>query len=1033
MTTSFISEDAVEQGALRALGMLGYQVKNGPDIAPDGLQPERGSYESVLLLGRLREALMGINPQIPAAALERVIDRLTRPETPDLLENNRRFHTYLTAGFPVEFQANGRTEHQLAWLVDWDRPENNDWLAVNQFTVIQKEHNRRPDIVIFVNGLPLGVIELKNPADQNATVLAAYNQLQTYKQQIPDLFIFNDLLVASDGLEAHAGTLSAPFNWFLPWKTVNGDVEADSLTPQLDVLLEGMFQKERLLDIIRNFIVFQDEHSGPVKKMAAYHQYYAVNKAIEKTVEASSTAGDHRAGVVWHTQGSGKSLSMTFYTGKLVREARMANPTVVLLTDRNDLDDQLFGVFAGCKDLLRQTPLQADSRADLQRLLRRETGGVIFTTVGKVFPTEGEKRMPELSARRNIVVIADEAHRSQYNFIDGFARYVREALPNASFIGFTGTPIEAADRNTPAVFGDYIDVYDIERAVNDGATVRIYYESRLAKIELDPDQIPTIDDEVADLIDDEELEQQERLKTKWAAVEKLVGADKRIGLVAQDIVDHWEARLKAMPDGKAMIVCMSRRICVDLYEAIRKLRPAWHSASDQDGVMKVVMTGSATDPLEWQDHIRNKARREGLASRFKDATDGFKLVIVRDMWLTGFDCPSLNTMYADKPMRGHGLMQAIARVNRVFRDKEGGLVVDYIGLAPQLRQALSEYTRSGGKGRPSFDQSEAVALMKDKHEIVRAMFHGFDLTGAVASPASQKIAAILSGAEHILAGHPTAQDAPEDRRKRFIQASEALRRAHSLSVPHEDAVAIADELGYILAIKARLQKVGNSTGVRTAEEIDLAISQLVSQAVVPDGVIDIFAEAGIQRPEISILSEQFLRDVQEMEHRNYAAEALQRLLQDEIRIRSRSNTVQANKFSELLERSIRRYQNRAIEAAQVIMELIELARAMRAADERGEKLGMSNEELAFYDALATNDSAVEVMGNDQLKVLALELLNTVRENTTIDWTVKESVRARLRVLVRRALRKFGYPPDLQDEAVKTVLRQAEALAELEVA
>jgi type I restriction enzyme R subunit len=705
----------------------------------------------------------------------------------------------------------------------------------------------------------------------------------------------------------------------------------------------------------------------------------------------------------------------------------MQNPTVVMLTDRNDLDSQLFGVFGACRELLRQEPAQAETRAQLRELLKREAGGVIFTTIQKFMPEARGDTFPRLSDRRNIIVVADEAHRSQYDFIDGLARHLRDALPNASFIGFTGTPIEAADRNTPAIFGDYIDVYDIQRAVEDGATVRIYYENRLVQIELDPLERETIDDEVVDLTEGEEEEAAERIKRKWAAVEKLVGTEKRIQQVAEDIVQHWENRLEILT-GKAMIVCMSRRICVDLYNAIIRLRPQWHDPDDKNGVLKVVMTGSATDPLDWQQHVRNKPRRQELADRFKDPNDQFRIAIVRDMWLTGFDCPALHTMYVDKPMRGHGLMQAIARVNRVFRDKPGGLIVDYIGLAGDLKNALSDYTRSGGRGRPNFDQEEAVALMKDKYEIVLDMFHGFDLPGAVAAPASQKTAAIVNGAQHILQLPPDARERPEDRKKRYLESGTALKRAFALSVPHEDAIAIRDEVGYVLAVASVLNKVGTGTGGPTQYDIDTAISQLVSRAVAPQGVIDVLAEAGIDRPDISLLSEEFLEEVRHMPQRNLAAEALQRLLSDQIRVRMTRNAVQARRFSEMLEASIRRYQNRSIEAAQVILELIELAREMREANKRGENLGLSRDELAFYDALAENQSAVEVLGNDQLRVIAIELVQTVRQNTTIDWTVKESVKARLRTLVRRALRKYGYPPDLQEAAVRTVLLQAELLA-----
>lgn len=1028
MSTNFISEEIVEQGALALLaGKLGYATANGPDLGPDGANLERTSYEQVVLDGRLRSALSRVNPHLPQAAIEQVIQRVTLPSTPNLLENNRIFHHNLTTGVAVEYEDDGEIRHGLAWLLDFDHPENNDWLAVNQFRVEEGHFHRRPDIIVFVNGLPLAIIELKNPADQNATVQAAYHQLQTYKSELRLLYQFNELLIVSDGAEARAGTLSAPYQWFLPWKSVDGEEPASGFFVQLDVLLEGIFEKQRFLDIIQNFVFFEEDRSGPIKKLAAYHQYHVVNKAIASTRRATAPDGDKRIGVVWHTQGSGKSLSMVCFTAKVARDQEMHNPTVVVLSDRNDLDNQLYGVFGACRELLRQDPRQADSRAGLRQLLQRDAGGVIFTTIQKFMPEEKGDSFPELSTRDNIIVIADEAHRSQYDFIDGLAKNLRDALPNASFIGFTGTPIEAADRNTPAVFGSYIDVYDVQRAVEDGATVRIYYESRLAKIELDDGERATIDDEVADITEGEEVEQVERIKRKWAAVEKLIGAERRIAQVAEDIVQHWEKRQEVMA-GKAVIVCMSRRICVDLYNVIIKLKPEWADPDDNKGYLKVVMTGAATDPWDWQQHVRNKPRRENLALRFKNPDDEFHLAIVRDMWLTGFDCPSLNTMYADKPMRGHGLMQAIARVNRVFRDKPGGLIVDYIGLAPDLKKALADYTNSGGRGRPSFDQAEAVTLMKDQYEIVMAMFHGFDLAEAVRAPDAQKVAAILNGAEHILAGQAGTPEGPENRKKRFLQASEALRRAFALSVPDEDALAIRNELRFIIALRANLLKVGAPSGKPTEFDMETAIAQLVSRAVVPLGVIDIFAQAGIERPDISLLSEGFLEEVRNMPQRNLAAEALQRLLSDQIRVRMARNAVQAKKFSELLEAAILRYQSRSIEAAQVIMELIELAREMREADQRGEKLGLSIPELAFYDALAQNQSAVDVLGDEQLRMIAVDLVQQVRKAATIDWTLKESVRAKLRVLVRKALRRYGYPPDLQEAAVRTVLEQAEALA-----
>jgi len=1016
MTVQVITESVVEEAALDWFKGLGYQYLPGPDIACDGIKPERASYADVMLSGRLRASLHALNPHTPADALEDAFKKVMRSESPSLILNNRHFHRMLADGIDVEYRnKEGRVVGDKVWLVNFSDPERNDWLVVNQFTVVEGQRTRRPDIVVFVNGLPLAAIELKNPADENATIKGAFNQFETYKSDIPSLFHYNQLLVISDGTEARVGTLSSGWEWFLPWRTIDGKNLAPKGTPELEVLTKGMFDKQRFLDIVRHFILFEVDETKVIKKLAAYHQYHAVNAAVEATLKATSPSGDKRVGVVWHTQGAGKSLTMVFYAGKIILHPAMQNPTLVLLTDRNDLDNQLFDNFVVAQDLLRQKPVQAETREHLRELLKVASGGIIFTTIQKFLPDNGE-RYPLLSERRNIIVIADEAHRSQYDFIDGLARHMRDALPNASFIGFTGTPIEKADRSTPAVFGNYISIYDIQQAVLDGATVRIFYESRLAKLELKEEERPHIDPEFEEVTEGEEETVRLRLKTKWARLEAMVGTEKRIGLIAKDIINHFEQRLQVM-DGKGMIVCMSRRICVDLYDAIIKLRPSWHSDDDDKGFIKVVMTGSASDPPQYQPHIRNKDRREKIKKRMKDPADPIKLVIVRDMWLTGFDAPCLHTMYIDKPMRGHGLMQAIARVNRVFKDKPGGLVVDYLGIADELKKALAEYTE-GSRGETGIPQEEAVAIMLEKYEIVSAMFHGFDYSPFFTGTPAERISIIPAAIEHILV--------QTNGKERLLQAVTELSKAFALAVPHEKALEIKDEVGFFQAVRSAIAKNTRVPG-KTQEELDTAIRQIVSKAIASDEVIDIFSAAGLKKPDISILSDEFLSEVQKMPHRNLALELLHKLLSDEIKSRSRKNLVQSRSFAEMLERTIRRYQNRTIEATQVILELIELAKQMRDARSRGEKLGLSEDEEAFYDALEVNDSAVKVLGDEVLKKLARELVDTVRRNATIDWTVRESARAKLRTMVRRLLRKYGYPPDKQEKATLTVLEQAELL------
>ena len=1044
MTT--ISETSVEDVALTWLTDLGWQTANGPDISPGGIDAERADYDQVILEQRLRDALQRLNPQLPPGAVDDALRRLTYPQGSTTGARNREFHRMLVNGMTVEYQAtDGSTRGAPARVLDFDNPANNDWLAVNQFTVTENQSNRRPDIVLFVNGLPLGVIELKNPVDPDATIRDAWQQLQTYKAELPTLFTMNELLVVSDGMQARVGTLTAGYEWFKPWRTISSEVLTDENLPELQVALEGICQPSRFLVLLRDFIVFEDDGAGdPIKKMAGYHQFHAVQNAVAETlraIELQQTAsgiaeavrryetgrnpggapGDHRVGVVWHTQGAGKSLTMAFYAGTIIRESAMANPTIVVLTDRNDLDDQLFGTFARCQELLRQPPTQAGSRADLRDKLDVQAGRVVFTTIQKFFPEQRGDTHPTLSERRNIVVIADEAHRSQYDFIDGYARHIRDALPNASFIGFTGTPIELEDANTRAVFGDYISIYDIRRSVEDEATVPIYYEGRLAKLSLDESEKPSIDPDFEEATEGEELERQEQLKTKWAQLEAVVGTEKRLDLIAKDIVEHFEHRLGAV-DGKAIVVCMSRRICVDLYRALTELRPDWHDDDDGKGAIKVVMTGSASDAVDWQPHIRNKARREALAYRFRDPIDPLRVVLVRDMWLTGFDAPCLHTMYVDKPMRGHGLMQAIARVNRVFKDKPGGLVVDYLGLAHELQEALTTYTTSGGTGTPAFNQDQAVAVLQEKYEICCGMFDGFDWSTWTQGSAAQL--AILPAAQNHILGLPDG-----DGKDRFINAVRDLSKAFALSVPRDEALLIRDDVGFFQAVRAALMKKAAGEA-RPQEELDLAIRQIVSNAVASDDVIDIFAAAGLEKPDISVLSDEFLDEMQAMPRKNLAAELLEKLLKGEIAVRRRTNVVQARSFAELLEQTLRRYHNRTIEAAQVIEELVQLAKELREAASRGESLGLREDELAFYDALTTNNSAVQILGDEQLRAIARELVETVRRNVTIDWTLREDVRAHLRRLVRRTLNRHGYPPDKRQEATQTVLEQAEMFSEV---
>ncbi|MEW6303437.1 MAG: type I restriction endonuclease subunit R [Verrucomicrobiota bacterium] len=1060
-----LNESTVESAALTWFKELDYSTGYGPHLAPGEFKSERASFGDVVLVGRLREAIQRLNPSIPEEAREDALRKVLRVATPSLTQSNRAFHRMVRDGVEVEYRRkDGSIAGDRVRLVDFVDAVGNDWFAVNQFAVIEGQHHRRPDIVVFVNGLPVGLIELKNAADEDTTIWSAYKQVQTYKAEIPSLLQYNALLVVSDGLQARIGSLTANQEWFKVWRTVEGRGDAPAQALELETLVRGVFERQRFLDLVHHFVVFEDDpDSGALHKIiAGYHQFHAVNAAVEETVRASGMEeqgalregaggywagrmhggklGDRRAGVVWHTQGSGKSFSMLFYAGRIIRHPAMRNPTLVVLTDRNDLDDQLFGQFQRCHEILGQTPVQAASREHLRQLLAVASGGVVFTTIQKFMPEKKGGRFEQLSERRNIVVIADEAHRSQYEFgshivkrkdgtsyiAHGLAVNIRDALPNASFIGFTGTPIEKTDANTRAVFGDYISIYDIQRAVADKATVPIYYESRIAKLGLNAAALPKIDEEFEEITEGEELSKKEKLKTKWAALEALVGDEKRIKLIAADLVAHFEKRWEAM-DGKAMIVCMSRRICVELHDAILELRPDWAGAGDDDAeaekgkacVLKVVMTGSADDGPAWQPHIRNKDKRRVLATRFKDAKDPFRIVIVRDMWLTGFDVPCLHTMYADKPMVGHSLMQAIARVNRVFRDKPGGLVVDYLGLADQLKQALATYTESGGKGNPTYDPKQAIAVMLEKHGIACDMLHGFSWKKWTTGKPAEVLALIPAGQERILQ--------QEKGKERFVQVVTELSRAFALCAASDEATKIRDDVSFFQALQAALNK--QATGTRkTPEQLDAAVRQLVSKAIVTEGqVIDVFTAAGLPKPDISILSDQFLAEVRGMKHKNVAAELLEKLLKDEIKVRSKRNLVQSQLFSDKLKKTLNAYHNRAIATQEVIEELIKLAKEMEAAKKRGVELGLSEDEEAFYDALAANESAVQAMGDDKLKVIATELITQVRKSVTIDWTLRESARAKIRVMVKRILNKYGYPPDLQDEAVKTVLQQAELL------
>lgn len=1060
-----LHESDIEQMLIDLLKAKKYDYLYGPDIAPDGEYPMRSRFDEVVLRDKLESAVKRLNPSLPWLVQDEAVKIAMRLESTDMLVNNETFHRMLTEGIPVTITKNGMERGERVWLVDFNDPWNNEFTVINQFTIIENGHNRRPDVILFVNGLPLVIFELKNAADENATLQSAYRQIETYKQQIPSLFTYNALIVISDGLDTRAGSLSAGFSRFTAWKSSDGENIASHLVSELEVLVNGMLGKDTLLDLIRSFTVFEKQKQEDlktglttvktVKKIAAYHQYYAVNKAVDSTLRASGMnkgiaespanfgfktvqeqqPGDHRAGVVWHTQGSGKSLTMVFYTGKIVQ--CLNNPTIVVITDRNDLDDQLFDTFTGARQLLRQTPVQAQDREHLKSLLKVQSGGVIFTTIQKFQPENGNE-YDRLTDRSNVIVIADEAHRTQYGFkaktVDirneadevigseikyGFAKYLRDALPNATYLGFTGTPIESTDINTPAVFGNYIDVYDIAQAVEDGATVRIFYESRLAKVELSDEGRQLVQDLDKEL-ETEDMNDVQKAKVKWTQLEALIGSPNRIRNIAKDIVTHFEERQKVF-EGKAMVVAMSRRIAAELYDEIIRLRPEWHSDDLDKGAIKVVMTSSASDGANIARHHTTKEQRRALAERMKDPDDELKMVIVRDMWLTGFDVPCLHTLYIDKPMQGHNLMQAIARVNRVYKDKPGGLVVDYLGIASDLKKALSFYSDSGGKGDPTQQQSQAVALMQEKLEVVEQIFYGFDYKQYFTTDTAGKLSCILKAEDFILG--------LEDGKKRYVNEVTALGKAFALAIPQDEAMDVKDEVAFFQAVKARLCKFDQTGTGKTDEDVETTIRQVIDKALVSDKVIDLFDAAGIKKPDISILSEEFLLELKGMEHKNIALEVLKKLLEGEIKARAKFNVVEGRTLMEMLDGTITRYHNKIITAAEVIDELIKLSKTIVEKDEDASKMGLTTFEYAFYSAVADNESARELMGKDKLRELAVVLTETIRKNSTIDWTIKENVRAKMKVAVKRLLRRYGYPPDMQQLATETVLKQAEKIAE----
>ncbi|PKM88445.1 MAG: DEAD/DEAH box helicase [Firmicutes bacterium HGW-Firmicutes-12] len=1062
MAKNSFYESHLEEATLEWFEELGYETIFGPDIAPDGEYPEREDYGDVVLVERLKEALSRINPRLPDDAIEDALRQIIIPQSPSLIMNNKVFQKMITDGIDVSVkQSDGSYRTEKVYAFDDEKPLNNEFMAANQFTIVEHGVEKRPDVVAFVNGIPLVVIELKSASDENVDITDAYNQLQTYKMTIPSLFTYNSFMVTSDGINARAGTLTSDEDRFMAWRTIDGEMTAPLSIPQLEVLIKGMFQRDRFLDIIKHFVLFQSDGTETIKILAGYHQFHAVNKAVESSVRATHESGDRRIGVIWHTQGSGKSLSMVFYAGKLVISEELENPTIVIITDRNDLDDQLFSTFLKSKDLLRNTPVQAEDRAHLRNLLNNRTsGGIIFTTIHKFAPFSNEVKEDSqsypsfakvaestaeyatnmvLTDRKNVIVIADEAHRSQYGFgaevvkgkteADikyGYAKYMRDSLPNASYIGFTGTPVELTDKNTRAVFGDYIDVYDMTRAVEDGTTVKIFYESRIAKLELSEEMKPKVDTEYEEITEHQESSQKEKLKSKWARLEAIVGAEQRVKQIAKDIVEHFEKREQAQENegGKAMIVAMSRRIAIDLYKQIVALRPDWHSDDLMSGKIKVVMTGSSSDPSEWQPFIGTKAKRETLAKRMKDRNDELKLVIVRDMWLTGFDVPSMHTMYIDKPMSGHNLMQAIARVNRVFKEKQGGLVVDYIGIAENLKEALAKYTESDKK-TTGVDTEVASQVLLEKHDLIKEILHGHYYSKFFTGKPSEKMQAIVETMDYIIGLR-------EDRKNDYIKLVTEMTRAYSLCATTDIAESLNLEVGFHKAVKASLVKmISDDSKKKTTSQLDSELNQLLSKAISSNEVVDILGSVGLSKPNIAILSDEFLEEVKGMKQKNLAVELLNRLLKGNIKIFSRRNLVQSKKFSELLEASIRKYQNRAIETTQVIMELIELAKQISEAEKRGESTGLTPDELAFYDALAENESAREVMGDEILVQIAKDLTASIKNNISVDWAIRESVQAKMKMTIKRLLKKYGYPPDKTAKAVDIVMEQTKLMCQNE--
>ncbi|AOM82209.1 type I restriction endonuclease subunit R [Salisediminibacterium beveridgei] len=1021
-------EEELEQATLEWLEEVGFTTMNGAELAPDGSRPERSSYQDVVLAERLKDALFRINPTVPREAITEAARQITIQQHPNLIQNNKAFQKMVTDGIDVAIRVKGENTTKKVWLFDFTTPTNNEFLALNQFTVLEGKYDKRPDVICFVNGLPLVVMELKSAVNENVGISKGYHQLQTYKETIPSLFQFNAFLITSDGLNARVGSLTANEDRFMMWRTIDGESTAPPTMPQLEVMIRGMMTPDRLLDLLRHFILFQTDGENVAKILAGYHQYHAVNKAVEQAQRATQTDGDRKIGVIWHTQGSGKSLSMVFFTGKLVLS--MNNPTVVVLTDRNDLDDQLYQTFSKSEQLLRQSPSQATNRDHLRELLRVESGGIVFTTMQKFVPEDGQTEMKALTERKNVIVMADEAHRSQYGFQAymqqkengsgtkyGFAKYMRDALPHASFIGFTGTPVESTDKNTPAVFGNYIDVYDMTQAVEDGATVKIFYESRVISLGL-PENLD-LDTELDEITEHQEMDEREKLKSKWSRLEALAGAEQRVEMLAKDVVDHFEKRQKAMY-GKGMIVVMSRRIAIDLYKAIMKLRPDWHSDDDDKGQIKIVMTGTSSDPSDWQQFIGNKRRREYLAKRMKDLNDELKLVIVRDMWLTGFDVPSMHTMYVDKPMKGHNLMQAIARVNRVFRDKPGGLIVDYISIADSLKEALKQYTEKD-RENAGVDTSLAVDVLMEKYEILQDLLYAHDYSDFNHEKNSKRMSQIVETADFVMG--------LGDKKKLFLNTVTELTKAFALCSTENDAQEINEEIGFFKAVKSAIVKLIPTDGEkRTPDQLDAQINQLISKSVISEEVVDVYGSLGLQNPDISILSDEFLEEVQALPQKNLAVELLNRLLEGRVKNVQRKNLVQARKFTELLEQAIEKYNKRAIETSKVIEELIELAKEMNEAMDDERHAGMIAEEVAFYDALASHDTAEAVMGDETLKAIAHELTKAIKANMSIDWNKRESARAKMRVTVRRLLKKYGYPPDLQKMAVETVIEQAELMA-----